>query len=180
MKTITTTLYEYDELSNEAKEKAIEEMYNINVDYDWWDYSYADAENIGLKITGFDIDRGSYCSGDFIESAEETAEKIIANHGETCETYRTAKDYLAERSALVVKYSDGINTNVVTEENEYDFDCECDDIDAEFLRSLLEDYRIILQHEYEYLTSEEAIIETIQANEYHFSENGSFGKKAYA
>jgi hypothetical protein len=49
---------------------------------------------------------------------------------------------------------------------------DTEDIDANFLRSLLEDYRIMLQKEYEYLTSEETIIETIEANEYEFTEKG--------
>ena len=79
MKNITTTLYSYDELSEDAKDKAIEEMYDINVNHDWWEFTYDDAETIGLKITGFDIDRGSYCSGDFINSAYSVAKSIIKN-----------------------------------------------------------------------------------------------------
>ena len=43
---------------------------------------------------------------------------------------------------------------------------------AEFRRSILEDYRIILQTEFEYLTSEEAIVEIIEANEYEFTADG--------
>ena len=46
------------------------------------------------------------------------------------------------------------------------------DMENEFLKSLLEDYSIMLQNEYEYLTSEEAIIETIEANEYEFTQAG--------
>ena len=53
-------VYEFNELSEEAKEKAIEKLWNINVDYEWWDCVYDDAENIGLKIKEFDLDRGSY------------------------------------------------------------------------------------------------------------------------
>ena len=49
---------------------------------------------------------------------------------------------------------------------------DLEDLNKEFLRSLCEDYRIILQKEYEYLTSEEAIIETIEVNEYEFTEEG--------
>ncbi len=41
-----------------------------------------------------------------------------------------------------------------------------------FLNSLIEDYSIILQKESEYLMSNEAIIETIEANEYEFKANG--------
>lgn len=156
-----TTVYTFEELSPEAQQKAIEKLWDINVDYDWW---------IGLKITGFNLDRNRHAAGDFICSALETAHKIIEEHGEQCETYQTAKDYLVTRDELVKKYSDG--TDQVTEDNEYQFDQDCDDIDREFLRSLLEDYSIMLQKEYEYLTSEEAIKETIQANEYEFTAEG--------
>lgn len=171
-KIIKTTVYNFDELSDKAKEKAIQELYDCNVDSEWWNCTYEDAENIGLKITSFDIDRASYVKGNFIESAEETAEKIIKEHGESCETYKTASNYLKDRAELVKKYSDGINFDKVSEDNEYDFDNECDDLDAEFLKSLCEDYRIILSKEYDYLTSEEAIIETIKANDWTFTKDG--------
>jgi hypothetical protein len=40
----------------------------------------------------------------------------------------------------------------------------------EFKRDLLEDYRLILRDEVEYLLSDEAIEENIKANEYEFTE----------
>jgi hypothetical protein len=46
------------------------------------------------------------------------------------------------------------------------------EIEEDFLNGLLEDYSIILQKEFEYLTSDECITETILANEYDFTENG--------
>ncbi len=49
---------------------------------------------------------------------------------------------------------------------------ELENDEDEFLKELLEDYRIILQKEYEYQTSEEAIIGTIEANEYEFTQDG--------
>lgn len=173
MKTRTIKIYEFDELPDKAKEKAIERFADVNVDYDWWEYIYEDARNVGLKLTGFGLDRSSYCKGDFIESPEETAQGIIDNHGESCDTYSTAKNYLEERSELVKKYSDGVSLDIVAEGNEYDFDNECDELDKEFLRSILEDYRIMLQKECEYLTSREAIEETIKINEYEFLEDGT-------
>jgi hypothetical protein len=47
------------------------------------------------------------------------------------------------------------------------------DIEDEFLKSLCEDYSIMLQNESEYLQSDAAIIEAINANEYEFLEDGS-------
>lgn len=166
---IERKLYKFEELSEEGKEKAIEKLYDINIDYDWWDSVYEDAKNIGLKIEEFDIDRGAYCKGKFIESAEECAHKIIDDHGESCETYKTAEEYLKQRDIMVNTAEKDENGELI---DEYELDNELDDLDREFLKSLCEDYRIMLQHEYEYLTSEEAIKETIEANEYEFTENG--------
>ena len=172
MKTVTINIYQFSELTDEAKENAIKELYDINVDSDWWDSTYEDAAQINLKIKGFDIDRGSYVKAEFIESANNTAELIIMNHGESCETYKTAKSFLQDYNELVAKYSDGVKTDRVTEDNEYDFDNEADDLENDFLQSISEDYRIILSNEYDYLTSEKSIIETIEANEYDFTEYG--------
>ena len=172
METRTYKVYKFNELDDDTKQSALENLADINVVHDWWDCMYEDAANVLLKLTEFDIDRGSYCKGDFIEYAEDTANKIITEHGKSCETWGTATNYIAERAELVKKYSDGIKTDIVAEDNEYDFDKDCEDIDAEFLRAILEDYRIMLQQEFEYMTSEKAIIETIEANDYDFTEDG--------
>ena len=152
-------VYKFEELSEDAKDKAIEELGDINVDHDWWDGVYMDAENIGLKIDSFDIDRASYVKGHFLKSAEEVAKNIISEHGKDCETYKTAAAYIEELNKIKAKTPD-------------DEDIYSDDEDAEFLRLLCEDYRIILTHEYEYLTGRESIVETIKANEYEFTEDG--------
>lgn len=165
---VTRNLYKFDELSDEAKEKAIENMYNINVDYEWWENVYEDAENIGLKITEFDIDRGSYAHGNFTLSAEEVAANIIRDHGEACETYKTAENFLKEHDPVYADYMNEESKNYESRESED----KLQKMENEFLKSLLEDYRITLSHEYDYLTSEEAIRETIEANEYEFTEDG--------
>ena len=169
--TVETEVFNFDELSEEGKEKALADLYDTNTDQDWWENTYEDAARVGIKITGFDLDRGAYCEGDIYDH-EATAEAITENHGTKCETYLTAVQYQADRSKLVIKYSDGYNIDIVAEDNEFGFDDDCNELDEEFKKSLLEDYRIILQHEYEYLTSEEAIIETILANAYEFTANG--------
>ena len=107
-----------------------------------------------------------------MERAEETAEKIITEYGETCETHTTATNYLNERSLLVQKYSDGVNFDIVCEDYEDAFDNDCDELDAEFLLLILKNYLSILQKEYDHMTGYEAIIETIKDNEYTFTEDG--------
>lgn len=172
MRTIRTKVYKFHELPQEIQSKVIDKHYDINIDYEWWEFIYEDAKNVGIKIREFDIDRGNYCKGEFILGTNEVARKIILEHGKECETYKTAFNFLKEWSNLVEKYSDGININIVSEENEWEFDKEADELEKEFINDILEDYRIILQKEYEYLTSYPAIIETICANDYEFTING--------
>lgn len=161
--------YSFYELSEDAKEKAIQNLWDINVNYDWWEFIYKDAERIGLKITGFDIN--SYCEGHFILDSLDVCKEIFKKHGEDCETFKTAQQFTVDRDNLVAKYSDGKNLEIVTED-EYEFDSDCDELEKEFLKSLLEDYRIILQKDYEYLTREKAIQETIESNDYEFTDDG--------
>lgn len=163
-KIIEKIVYKFEELSEKAQEKVLWKLADLNADYGWWDSVYDDAQNVGLKITEFDLYRNRHCKGYFIGSAVETAEKIVAEHGSVCETHKTATTYLKDRTELVKKYN-GDNDDII--------DNECDDLDSEFLRSILEDYSILLQKEYEYLTSKEAIMETIKLNEYEFDEHGN-------
>lgn len=169
MREIIKKVYKFEELPDNIKEKAVENLYDLNVDYDWWNSVYDDAEQIGLKLEGFDIDRGSYCEGKFTISADEVAQNIFNKHGEKCETYKTAKKFMEEWQPIFNDYMDE------NSENYESIDCEDKlmKLEDEFLKSLLEDYLVILRHEYEYLTSEEAIIETINAIDYEFDENGN-------
>jgi hypothetical protein len=47
-----------------------------------------------------------------------------------------------------------------------------DDLNTDFLQSILEDYSMLLQREYEYICSKEAIMETIGCGGYTFNVNG--------
>jgi len=167
--TITRTLYSFDELSEDAKEAAINNCRDYNANYDWWEFTFEDAANAGLKITSFDLDRSRHAEGEWITSARECAQSILDEHGETCETYKTSEAFLAERDGLVDAWPKDEDGEF---ENEGDLDDELDDIESEFLKSIVEDYSIMLQKEYEYLYSDEAIQETIEANEYEFTEDG--------
>ena len=172
MRTVTPApykVYSLDELTADAREQAVENLYDINIGYEWWEFTFEDASNIGLKIEEFDIDRGSYVKADFTEDACFTAHKIIDEHGETCETYKTASVFLADRDTIINGAEKDENGDFI---DEYKLDEELDEIESEFLKSISEDYRIILSNEYDYRASEKAIIETIKANEFEFTEDG--------
>lgn len=170
MRTITTTIeaYEFEELTEKAKDKAIEKLYDINVSHDWWTMTYEDAERIGLKITGFDVDRGNCLTAKLTGTCEGMAERVIKEHGETCETYKLADAFLTERKKLIVdavKDEDGEVDNYLLQD-------KIDELEEEFSRAIKTAYLSILKGEYEYLTSRKAIEETIEANEYEFTKDG--------
>lgn len=168
--TITTKVYKFDELSDTAKEKVIEELWDCNIDYEWWDSTYEDAKTIGLEITSFDLNRGACVEGEWNIDAEDVANVIQDNHGESCETYKDAEVFLLAvgEAAMVFEAKDDYDP----EYEEYTESDEYEELCAEFLKTILEDYRIILQKESEYLQSEEAAIETIEANEWEFTVDG--------
>lgn len=142
MKEIIIKVYSYEELPEEIQKKVLLNQSEINIMNDWWEYLYADADNIQLSIKGFDIDRGTI-SMHFHETALETAKLIKENHGVSSETYKD-----------VIRFENG--------------DTDEDDL----LQHLKVSYLDLLQKEYKYLTSDKAIIETIQSNEYTFTIEG--------
>lgn len=151
-------VFKFDELTEETKEKAIEKLWDINVDYEWWESVFDDAGNIGMEIKGFDIDRGNYCKMEFKDSFENVLDYILKEHGETCETWKTANDF---KKQLVKLDSEA-----------EDYEDLMEELRNDFLQEIQEDYRVMLRNEYEYLTSKEAIIETIEANDYEFTKDG--------
>lgn len=172
-KTIRTKVFSFSELSNEAKEVALSNNRDINLFYDWWDSVYYDAkETAALKITSFDIDRGNFCEANFVSDAHDTANKIISEHGESCNTYNVAKTFLGDYDNLVEKYSDGKDLSRVKEGSEYEFDNDTDELEANFLKELSKCYLSTLCNEYEYLYSDTAVSEALIMNETLFTKDG--------
>ena len=168
MRKIEINIFKFNELNEEAKQNAISNLYNINIDYNWWEFIYEDAKNIGLKITSFDLDRNRHAKGEFILNAPEVAQNILSNHGKECETYKTAESFLEVWQPIFNAYMDEESEKYESSESED----EMQELEDDFFNSLLEDYSIILQNEFDYLQSDESIIDTIEANEYEFTENG--------
>lgn len=169
MRTIKTKVYKFNELTEDAKQKAIEENMEINLMDEWWECEYEDAKQIGLKIKSFDLERNRHAKGEFLLAANEVAQNILNNHGETCETYKTTVRFMEEWQPIFNDYINEDSENYESSELEENLL----ELENEYLESLLEDYSIMLQKQYEYLYSDEAIKETILINEYEFTKEGN-------
>lgn len=157
MRIIETKAYQFEELDEQTKEKAIDNYRYVSVEHDsWWDFVKEDLNYIGIELRSFDIDRGSFAeihSEDFYE----TCEKIIETHGENCETYKIAERYIKEYNNI---------------QHDEDLDEKLDDLDEEYQKEFSEEVLSMLRREYEYMTSDEYVIEMFQANEYEFTDQG--------
>ena len=154
----TYNVYKFDELTDEQKQKAIDNLRDINVDYDGCDYVDEDG---AITLQQLDTYRGE-CDIEFTNSAEETARYITANHGEHCDTYKTSKNFLDEYAKIEPLYIKGDES----------FDDLYSDLCQEYKNELASDYLKILRDDESYRYSDEAIIETIQANDYDFTIDG--------
>lgn len=169
MRTIEIVLYKFEELSKRLQKEVIEKNADINVEHEWWDFIYDDAKVIGFDITGFDLHRREM-NLVLVNTYYETALAILEAHGEGCKTYELAKKFITDYDSLVEKHSDGVKKDIVAEENEIDFDDEADELEANYHRSIGDEYLRMLTDQYDYLTGDEAIKETLIANDYEFTE----------
>lgn len=157
MKTTTINLYEFNELSQKAKQKALNDY---EIDDLWHDSAYDDAQTIELKITGFDVYERSI-EGELTDSLPVVIDLILKNHGVGTDTYLTALHYQKKMKALEL------------ENNETEADEEkANELEEEFLREILKDYLKILTSDYDYMSSDECKIEMFKANEFTFEESG--------
>ena len=170
MRTVRTKVYKFDELTDAAKQKAIDWYRNTDTESFAFEQTKEDAEQIGLKIEYLSSREPN--AGEFIEGATETAQAIMDQHGDQCETYKTAAAFIKDQIELVEKYSDGQQKNIVAEGNEDEYDSECDELEKEFLQSLLEDYRIMYENQRDYEYSDEYVTEQVRSNEYEFTQDG--------
>lgn len=188
MKEVTKTykVFKFNELSSNIQDKVIDKFYDFNIDHDWYEFCYEDFEErlleIGIRNKGFwfSLDRDYHLvmrdpqfssAATFIEAALKNSDlkvkssvfeivlneiKIERNHArngghgiELC--YIPAESRCPKLSSLLMDIENRLN---------------------EFLKDTLSNFLSILQKEFEYLTSREAIIESIECNEYEFLENG--------
>lgn len=170
--TITRNIYTFDELSEEAKDKARNWWISCACDDEWWEFTLEDAKRVGLKIASFDTSRRYDIEGDFITSSVDCAEKILKEHGEGCGTWAEANAFLKNRGDFMDKAE---KENKADEMGDF-YDMETleglEEMERDFLKSLLEEWLLMLRKEEEWYFSNDHVDECILINEYEFTEEG--------
>lgn len=196
MKTIeitTRTISEWLEYNKNVAEKIIEKYRNININFAWYADTIAEFVK-DMERKGIDIDyknvkfSGFWSQGDGASftcdlSSKYINEWIISNKEELPILYKNYTNW-NEIDGKVEKNGYG---NHCCHEKTVNVNLSCyDDIgeDAEkeleklenLLETVLRGYMVslynTLEKEYEYLTSDESVVETLKANEYEFDIEG--------
>lgn len=177
MRTIETALYQFDELSDTAKKRARENFRRSGYldDTDQWNWQDASASRKAF-LDEFNAEfRQGLCGSECVRIDQDAHW-----HGSVGDlSYVRLWKYLnANHSDCISKIGDCQFTGITWDE------CLLDGI-AEFMRkpyktdfesllySCCEDLRIAVGRENDYQNSDEAIDESIRANDYEFSKDGS-------
>jgi hypothetical protein len=165
MRTITQNVYSFNELTTQAKQKAVDHYLEYGMPSDnWWSDTYYDArETAHIKIEGFSIDRDRHINIrplDF-DSAYTSAQKIISEHGESCTTYSIAKNFLSDLEQL---------------QRQTDNEQEIEELEDNYFEAIGNEYLLMLEREFEEITSEEYIAEYFESHAREFFEDGTIYK----
>ena len=161
MKTIKIKVYKFDELDKQTKEKVIENYRYINVDNTfWYDCIKEEFNSLGLEIQEFNLDRGNYAKI-YIDNLEETSKKIIEEFGDSVLIKQTAKNYINEYEKIQANFKE-----------DEDVERELELLDEQYEKEYSVDILSYLRSSYDWEISDEAITETIEANDYDFTIEG--------
>jgi len=208
MRTEKTTIYQFSELSDEAKEKAREWWREGGMDYEWWDFIYDDAvqcaEALGISIdhrpgrngrgeptkgqptiyfSGFWSQGDGACfEGDY--SYRKGWRKALNDYApKDSDLFRIGKELqdaqrkLNWQGSATIKHvghyyhQRSISVTVMDGEGSY-VSREHEDAISECMSDFCSWIYKRLEEEYDYRMSDEAVDETIEANEYEFTVDG--------
>jgi len=200
-KTITTTVYELNELSLDAKKKALEKHRDFNTDDEYWYRRVFETWEEKLKEMGFEgIEihfTGFWNQGD---GASFTAEGInirtFLKAAKIGKDYRTLTGIMSQDwsvwGSIYRQSSHYCHENTVSARVETDYDGnwivaervtkQVNDLEeyiTKRVRELSKEIYRDLEKEYEFQTSDEAVAEAIIAHELYFHKDGSYAREVH-
>lgn len=190
MRTEQIRIYKFDELNEEAKEKAIENQRSHEgyLDYEWFSYLHEgfieELNTIGVNCKGFfwDLYQGKEFKAEELDVTDE--QKLLKSAGLTkwliinelrkgkTEIYNIS---LSEYGGAEVEIDDFNPEDNLSDEEYSDREKEVEEIEdkiTEFMKEKFEKFWETLNKDYEYLMSDEGIKEDLEMNEYEFNESG--------
>lgn len=196
--TKSVTAFKFNELSEKAKDKVLERFYNINVDDNYWyEGVIEDSKTIG-KIIGIDITNiffsgfssqgdGACFEGEYrykkgcLKAIMDYAPKDEKLHSIVENLCKLQSQYFYKLGAKVKHkghYSHAFCTDIslleMDKDGYYEETGRIIGAMSEYLRDFMQWIYKQLNEQYDYMTSKEAIIETIESNDYDFTEEGGF------
>ena len=196
MRTQTIEIYQFDELSENAQEKAMEWYRDGGFDYEWYDHVFEDAKTIGA-LMGIKIDN-IYFTGGFSYQGDGAC--FEGSYYYKKGSVKAVKDYAPvdkelHRIALELsklqrpnfygltahikhtgryphEYCTSIDVYNESEIGDYYVNDNTNDALSDLLRDFMRWIYKQLNAEYDYLNSDESVSETIRVNEYEFTTEG--------
>lgn len=178
------TFYNFDELSNEAKQRALSKHRDINVDADeWWqdDGRLAKYNEAGVKVKDvcFDIyRRDCYWKEYWIDDCEKFLTACLGKSlimlmklDETLPALVEQNISIHERreNSPELFFDDPIEIEKINTKYGVDIEAKMTGYLGVLDRNTLDE----IENTYEYLISDEAVAETLRANEYLFNHDGT-------
>lgn len=168
MRTTKLNIYKFNELSQAAKDKAIEDNRDINVDCDWWDYDgIVNLDGIRCTPKYFDLDQGRYLQVD----THIDDEKLF------CNALKIPERFHVHASIKFINNAGGPLQNTRIEVG-FDFKIISKKMQGIIDTAISVWYAAInqawhdLHNDYHDRLSHDMVAESLIANEYEFLENG--------
>lgn len=182
---IKMVVYKFSELGENAQNRAIENLSSVNTDYDWWDFdglldlTQKEMNDRRIKLEEYPNSLFSYDTIYFDIYKQEYLHfvKLRVNNDEIFRKWLKIPKVLWEKLGY-----DFIDTNrtttiffVASDPLRYFTEKQGEILDRakDIFDNKVQEALVLLRNEYEYRTSREAIIETIEANGYEFYEDGT-------
>lgn len=177
METRSYNVYKFNELPDEAKAKALENLRDINTDGDYWHNWILEDWTEKLETLGYESAKINYTG--FWSQGDGASFSCTVN----LEKWLTVKK-LKTKYAKELKLSQETGDNIVITNaghycHEFMMSIDSDNLSDELESLILEDARdqarsiySQLKKCYELLQTDQAIIEIIKANDYDFTING--------
>lgn len=182
MRTKLIRLFKIDELSPEVREEVVNKHRDMNVHDEWWDFIlegfcerlHEDGINLSAKDISFDFGRYRKIAIEKAEVHDRRAKLLfkVLDKKLKAKILNRALDDEVPYIYLIIKknavetaeYDEDKLSEDEVEEIEGAVNCYLDEKTKELLKKL--------EEHYDYLISDEAIIETMRSNEWEFTEGG--------